>query len=94
MDNTIKLSLPDDVFNRIEQTITITLERCLRQHVANVQAQPMRLTRNEAAKELHVTLPTLRSYEVQGKLKPKRAGRRVLYDQKDIEAFLSSGRSK
>lgn len=92
MQNTIQIQLPEDVFTRLESTITSTVERALRDHVAKVQAQPNRLTRVEAAKALRVTLPTLRTYELLGRLKPKRAGRRVLYDEKEIEAFLSSGR--
>lgn len=92
MQNTINIQLPDDVFVRLENTITSCVERALIEHVAKVQAKPVRLTRVEAARELRVTLPTLRQYELTGRLKPERIGRRVLYNRSDIETLLSSSR--
>ncbi len=92
MNNTIQIQLPEEVYRRIEALITTTIEKALISHVSRVQAQPNRLTRAEAARALHVTYPTLRQYEVTGRLKPQRAGRRVLYDMKDIEVFLNSNK--
>jgi DNA-binding transcriptional MerR regulator len=47
-------------------------------------------TRKKAANALRITFPTLRIYELQGKLTPKRAGKRVLYRKEDIENFIDS----
>ena len=47
-------------------------------------------TRQEAARTLRITLPTLRQYEIQGRLIPKRAGKRVLYSKQSIEHFIST----
>jgi hypothetical protein len=43
-----------------------------------------------AAAALRITLPTLRAYEIQGRLIPKRAGTRVLYTKEILEAFIAS----
>ncbi len=50
------------------------------------------LTREETAKELHVSKLTLRNYEKRGILKPQRIGRRVLYSRNEISAALAAGR--
>jgi len=42
------------------------------------------LTRAETARELHVAMMTLRSFEQRGILIPYRVGRRVLYSRKEI----------
>jgi len=48
------------------------------------------LTRVEAARLLHVTLPTLRLHTRTGKLKGYRLGARVLYKRSEILAGLGS----
>lgn len=49
------------------------------------------LTREETANLLHVSFPTLRRYEQQKILVPRRIGRRVLYSRKEVEARLQEG---
>lgn len=94
MENTIKISLPDDVYNQLADTITRTVEKCLNERMSKINAAPVLRSRDETKAILQVTLPTLRNYEIQGKLMPKRSGRRVLYDQRDIDAFLNSNRGR
>jgi hypothetical protein len=92
MENSIniKIDLPQDVISKLENVIIDTVTRTIQQHVADIKAEPKMFTRKEAAAALRITLPTLRVYEVQGKLLPKRAGKRVLYRKQDIEAFIAS----
>lgn len=92
MENSIsvKIDLPPDIIKKLENVIIETVTKTLQEHVANIKAEPKMYTRKEAASALRVTLPTLRVYELQGKLIPKRAGKRVLYTKKDIEAFIAS----
>jgi hypothetical protein len=92
MENTInlKIDLPQDIIAKLESVIIETVSKTLQQHVENIKAEPKMYTRKEAASALRITLPTLRVYEVQGKLIPKRAGKRVLYTKEDIEAFIKS----
>jgi hypothetical protein len=92
MENSInlKIDLPPDLIKKLENVIIETVTKTLQEHVASIKAEPKMYTRKEAASALRVTLPTLRVYEVQGKLIPKRAGKRVLYTKKDIEAFIAS----
>ena len=47
-------------------------------------------TRKEAAEALRITLPTLRQYEIQERLIPKRAGKRVLYSKQSIDQFIAA----
>jgi hypothetical protein len=86
----LKIDLPDDLIQKLEKVIVDTVTRTLQQRVADIKAEPKMYTRKEAANALRITLPTLRLYEIQGRLIPKRAGKRVLYSKENIEAFIAS----
>ncbi len=75
----IRIELPQEVINKIESVIIETITKTIKQQVDNIKAEPKMYTRKEAATTLRVTLPTLRQYEIQGRLVSKRAGKRVLY---------------
>ena len=49
---------------------------------------PLYLTRDEAAKMLRITLPTLNDWTKLGRIPVQRIGRRVLYALSDIENGL------
>lgn len=86
----LKIDLPDDLIQKLEKVIVDTVTKTLQQRVADIKAEPKMYTRKEAANALRITLPTLRLYEIQGRLIPKRAGKRVLYTKNDIELFIAS----
>lgn len=92
MENSIniKIDLPQDVISKLENVIIETVKKTIQQHVADIKCEPKMFTRKEAASALRITLQTLRVYELQGRLIPKRAGKRVLYVKQDIEAFIAS----
>ena len=92
MENSIviKIDLPDEVIKKLESVIIETVTRTLTEHIQKVKAEPKMLTRKEVANALRITLPTLRAYEIRGRLIPKRAGKRVLYTKQDVEAFINS----
>jgi hypothetical protein len=92
MENTLtlKIELPKEVIEKLEKVIIETVTQTLTQHINKIKAEPKMYTRKEAANALRITLPTLRVYELQGRLLPKRAGKRVLYTKHDIEAFIAS----
>jgi len=48
------------------------------------------LTRDETAKILGITLPTLRTYSLQGKIKAYRIGSRIRYKQSELESSLKA----
>ena len=52
------------------------------------------LTRQETAKQLHVTLPTLRDYTRRGYLKGYRMGNRVLYKRNEVLNALQQQRMR
>lgn len=83
------IELPKEVLDRIESVIAETIRRELANHVREIQAKPLLLTRKEAAKKLRVSLPTLRAYENKGFLNGQRIGRRVLFSEDEIERFLA-----
>lgn len=85
---TIQIDLPEQVLRKIEKCIIDTLERVLSERVESILAEPKNLTRSEAAKRLRVSLPTLLTYEKQGLIKAQRIGRRVIFRQADIDAYL------
>lgn len=47
-------------------------------------------TRAEVAKMAHISFPTLWNYMKDGKIKPTRVGRRVLFDETEVKRFLSA----
>jgi len=49
------------------------------------------LTREEVAKKLRISLPTLHANVKKGILNPKRISGRVLFSQDEIEELLASG---
>lgn len=51
------------------------------------------LTRQETAKQLHVTLPTLRDYTRRGYVKGYRMGNRVLYKRNEVLNALQQMRT-
>jgi 2-phosphoglycerate kinase len=86
--NKFFLELPDEVYQRLEAVIQKTVAEALQKHVDAIHAVPNLLSREETAKLLRVSLPTLHTYEASGRLIPQRAGRKLLYDRKAINEFL------
>lgn len=69
--------------------------RALRADLDTATAPPPEelLTRTETAKQLHVTLPTLRDYTRRGYLKGYRMGNRVLYKRNEVLDALQQMRT-
>lgn len=86
----IRIELPQEVINKLEFVIVETVTRTIKAHVDNIREEPKMYTRKEAAQALRITLPTLRQYEIQGRLIPKRSGKRVLYPKHVIERFIAA----
>jgi hypothetical protein len=86
----LKIDLPQEVLAKLERVIVETVTNTIKAHVESIRSVPKMFTRKEAAAALRITLPTLRQYEIHGRLIPKRAGKRVLYSKKDIEGFVAS----
>jgi len=86
----IRIELPQEVINKLELVIIETVTKTIKEHVDDIREEPRMYTRKEAAQALRITLPTLRQYEIQGRLIPKRAGKRVLYPKDVIEHFIAN----
>ena len=84
---------PDDLQELIRQGVANALGNSSQTHRLPQDATNDWLTREETANLLHVSFPTLRRYEKQKILVPRRIGRRVLYSRKDVEAKLQEGYS-
>ncbi len=48
---------------------------------------------SETAEALRVSLPTIRAWTHQGRLKPIRLGRRVVYSEVEIQRFIDAGKN-
>ena len=86
----IRIELPQEIIDKLEFVIIETVTKTIKAQVDNIREEPKMYTRKEAALALRITLPTLRQYEIQGRLIPKRAGKRVLYPKHAIEHFIAS----
>jgi excisionase family DNA binding protein len=84
------VDLPQEVLDRIRTVVSDTIQRELTKHIKAIHAKPLLLTRLEAAQKLRVSLPTLKSYEDKGYLSGQRIGRRVLFQEDQIESYLAS----
>lgn len=83
----IQMSIQD-----LEELVQSSISAALRQHQPTITVdQDEWLTRDEAARMLHVSLPTLREFERRRELLPARIGRRVLYSRRTVEARLKPG---
>jgi hypothetical protein len=84
----VLLSLtPDELRQLIFEAVAQVIDRSLPLPIDSSNkavTQDDLLSREETAKLLRVSLPTLRNFELRGELKPRRIGRRVLYSRSDI----------
>ncbi|WP_273215022.1 helix-turn-helix domain-containing protein [Runella zeae] len=77
--------------DEFDEKIAAVVERVVRPILeAAVQPphSPKLLTRNETARFLGISLPTLHDWTVNGKITANRIGTRVRYYQTDVEAAL------
>ena len=79
----IQASLSD-----IEAVVRKVLDRLNDLMPQRKEDTPLYLTRDEAAKMLRISLPTLADWTRQGMIPAQRIGRRVLYAISDIENTL------
>lgn len=86
--NTITIDIPESALARVREVIEQTVSQVLENRAKQILAEPRLLTREEAAKLLRISLPTLRNLERNGSLIPRRAGRKVLYDAQCIDLYL------
>jgi excisionase family DNA binding protein len=84
----VNVDLPEEVLLKIERRISDTLDRVLASRTSDILRKPKKLTRKETAQKLKISLPTLSKHERTGLLKSERIGRRVLFSEDDIEAYL------
>ena len=78
---------------QLKNIVMDTLKEVMRQTKAETMAakEEATLSRLEVEQTLRVSKQTLWRWEKMGYLKPKRAGKRLLYFKSDIEALLQKG---
>jgi len=81
----------DDFINDISNAVVKKIELWNVNQVQRKTAtdQDDYITRKEAADILHITLPTLLSRTLDGKITGYRNGRRVLYKKSEVEAAMT-----
>ena len=76
--------------NELELLIENSLRNVLsKQNPHSIAPPSVFITRQEAADILHITLPTLLSRTLEGKITGYRNGRRVLYKKSEVEAAMT-----
>jgi len=89
MENIILSPIPLD---QLEQSIARVIDDKLQSYfkeLGSINTEKKYATREEVAKLLHITLPTLNQLTKSGQLTALRIGGRVLYDLKSIEDSLT-----
>ena len=72
----------------LKSLISEEIEKSFKEHYPK---SPVKfITPKEACKLLGISLPTLRSYGKQGKLKESRIGRKILYVQTEVEEAITT----
>ena len=88
MQETVLISLP---LAQLQTLIVDAVNACLDVRHTNTPPQPESyITRQEAADTLHITLPTLLAWTLDGKVKGYRIGRRILYKKNEINEAVTS----
>lgn len=89
MTQTITIQFtPEELRGLIADTIERTVRPMIEQAVQPPHA-PKLLTRQQTARFLSVSLPTLHEWTMAGKITASRIGTRVRYYQTDVEAALT-----
>ena len=86
MENSVLIQnvKPDEFCEMIRVTVREEIER----HLSKPAETKKLYTRQEAAKRLRISLPTLNSYTKKGILTGVRFGYRVLYREEDLESAI------
>ncbi len=85
MDNLLNNSLLEAIRMAVREEIRVLLDELPRPPA--VEKSPY-MTIREASKLSSLAIPTLRLYIRRGKLKVRKAGRRVIISRKELENFL------
>ena len=80
----------EDLAETMEVLIDYMANRVYKRLVSVMPPEPKYYTRIETAEMLHISLPTLRSLAEQGRITPKRVGRKVLYNASEIDSLVNS----
>ena len=90
----IRIELPQEIIDKLEFVIIETITKTIKAQVDNIREEPKIYTRKEAAQALRITYlllyPPFVNMKIQGRLIPKRPGKRVLYPKHVIEHFIAS----
>lgn len=89
---TFHIQIPQQVYDELKVFIESTIANSLQQHIDKINAAPVFLTRDEAAKKLRISLPTLDRHLDENRIESKRAGKRILIPLQAIEAFIQNHR--
>jgi excisionase family DNA binding protein len=87
----LEIEIPPSVYKALEDHITACVTKAFEAKATLIQKQGTKLSRQEAAKKLRVSLPTLDKYIREEKIRTQTIGRRVLIPEMDLERFLNRG---
>lgn len=88
-DNILEV-LIEEIATRVANAVTEKIEKKREINIKGDLLIPINevyISRNEAAKALNVSLPTIAKFMQQGKVKYKRIGRKVLFKKEDLYNF-------
>jgi excisionase family DNA binding protein len=83
-----EFTLPDSFLQQLDEQIKKSVSEALKANVDAIRAEEKKLTRQEAAAMLKVSLPTLSKHIDRGRIKTERFGKRVLIPLNELENFL------
>ena len=81
--------------DQLEQIITNVVNRCLDERCINERmsnADEGYYDRDEMCELLHIAYPTLWRLEKSGKLQSEKVGRRKLYEKREVNRLIKSGK--
>ncbi len=85
----LEIEIPHSVYQKLETFIFETVDRAFTEKARSISKERIKLTRDEAAKMLRVSLPTLDKMRSEGKIKTEQFGKRILIPQEEIDKILN-----
>jgi excisionase family DNA binding protein len=84
----VEVTLPEEFLQQLEERIKKSVAEALQANIQAIKQDQTKLTREEAAKKLRISLPTLSKHIKSGLIKSQQIGKRVLIPESEIEQFL------
>jgi excisionase family DNA binding protein len=84
----VEIVVPEEVLQQIAERVKKAVAEAFMENMDAIKSQNKKLTREEAAAKLKISLPTLAKFIKENDIPIQRVGNRILISEKSIENYL------